>query len=343
MSTCPLPLGEKLNPSLRLAQEERERSLSPWAAKSRETRGRDRWIEECSVRTCYQRDRDRVLHSKAFRRLKQKTQVFIAPEGDHYRTRLTHTLEVAQISRTISRALSLNEDLTEAVALGHDLGHTPFGHSGESVLDGLAPGGFRHNEQSVRVVEVLEGMNLTWEVRDGIRHHTGPEEPSTLEGQVVRLSDRIAYLNHDIDDAIRANVLLQADLDGLPLGRMRHAERVSAMVIDTIEHSMGQSRIRMSEGMWRQLLELRGFMFERVYLDSAAKQEEKKAQRMLERLFHYFLEHPEELAVHYRCEICADTLSQHTVDYIAGMTDPYAIMKYKELFLPHPWALGGRP
>lgn len=321
---------------LRAQQEEYEVAyLSPYAAKSRESRGRELPLEPCTVRTCYQRDRDRILHSKAFRRLKHKTQVFIAPEGDHYRTRLTHTLEVAQISKTIARALRLNEDLTEAIALGHDLGHTPFGHSGEHTLNELVEGGFSHNKQSLRVVEVLEPLNLTWEVRNGILHHTGQEDPETLEGQVVKLSDRIAYLNHDIDDALRAGILAAGELPS-----ESHAERVSGMVLDTIQFSWGKSQVRMSPEMWLRLLDLRKFMFSRVYLGSVAKREEKKAQRLLTDLYHYFVENPSELAIHYQhCDSCPSSMTQHAVDYIAGMTDQYALMKYREIFFPKPWTL----
>ncbi|MDD2496861.1 MAG: deoxyguanosinetriphosphate triphosphohydrolase, partial [Desulfitobacteriaceae bacterium] len=285
-------------------QWEMEHLLS-YAAKSSETKGRQVSEDECEVRTCYQRDRDRIIHSKAFRRLKFKTQVFIAPEGDHFRTRLTHTLEVAQIARTIARALRINEDLTEAIALGHDLGHTPFGHAGEQALDEIVEGGFRHNCQSIRVVEKIEGgkgLNLTWEVRDGILHHTGPMKPATLEGQTVKFSDRIAYINHDIDDAIRGNIIRKTDLpwECLQILGDKHSSRINTMVKDIIQNSLGQSDIKMSAEIQGAMDELRDFLFKRVYIWSPAKVEEKKAREMLRSLFYYYINHNEELPGEYQ-------------------------------------------
>ncbi|MDN5347966.1 MAG: dGTPase [Clostridia bacterium] len=322
---------------LRLEAEQREKEwLSPFAALSSDTRGRQ-WPEEpCTVRTEFQRDRDRIIHSKAFRRLKHKTQVFIAPEGDHYRTRLTHTLEVAQISRTIARALRLNEDLTEAIALGHDLGHTPFGHSGEDALNEVVPGGFKHNLQSLRVVEKLEngrGLNLTWEVRDGIAHHTGPVKPQTLEGQIVRLADRVAYINHDIDDALRAGIISEKDLPAeciAVLGR-EHRTRINNMVLDIIKTSWGRPEIVMSPAVQEATDRLRSFLFERVYIGSRAKAEEGKAKKLLQALYYFYLEHPEKLPL--GCPGAGD-LERRICDYIAGMTDRFAIEQYKKFFVP---------
>lgn len=314
-----------------------EKILSPFAALSAKTKGRQYPEERCSIRTEFQRDRDRILHCKSFRRLKHKTQVFIAPEGDHYRTRLTHTLEVSQISRTIARALRLNEDLTEAIALGHDLGHTPFGHIGERVLDSISKNGFKHNLQSLRIVEVLEGgtgLNLTWEVRDGIRNHTGPQLPATLEGQIVRISDRIAYINHDIDDAIRANII---SIDSLPkecievLGKT-HRERINTMVEDVISYSMNKSYIGMSKRVGHATNQLRSFMFERVYISSVSQSEVEKANRIVKELFGYFLENIHKLPEEYSNVISQDGEEQGVCDYIAGMTDRYALSLYETLY-----------
>lgn len=302
------------------------------------------------MRTEYQRDRDRILHSKAFRRLKHKTQVFIAPEGDHYRTRLTHTLEVSQVARTIARALSLNEDLAEAIALGHDLGHTPFGHAGEFALNRLCPGGFRHNEQSLRVVEKLEessegkkrGLNLTFEVRDGIFTHTGPEQPATLEGQVVRLADRFAYINHDIDDALRAGVLLPADLPRPEIDYLGHtsSERLNTMIVDVIEHSQERSQICLSPYLQQALASLRSFMFARVYTSPLAKQEEYKTGRVIRQVFNYLVENPGLIksADGFRQ---GEALLRQVTDYIAGMTDRFIISLYQEIFIPKPWRAPG--
>ena len=323
--------------------EEIERKvLSPRAALASETRGRERPEEPCDIRTAYQRDRDRIIHCKAFRRLKHKTQVFLAPEGDHYRTRLTHTMEVAQISRTIARALALNEDLTEAIALGHDLGHTPFGHIGENALSEYVPGEFEHNIQSLRVVEHLEyggkGLNLTWEVRDGIVNHTGEGMPATLEGQIVRTADRIAYINHDIDDALRAGILRTEDLPAEPmevLGRYP-SQRIDYLAHDMVESSSDLEAIRLSERTWELMDRLRDFLFENVYIGSVAKAEEDKAVRVLRSLAEHYLENPGQLPVEFQPED-KDELPLKVCDYVAGMTDRYALTKYREFFLPRSW------
>ena len=311
-------------------REHEERWLSPLAVRSYETRGRARdEDDECRLRTPFQRDRDRIVHCKAFRRLKHKTQVFIEP-GDHYRTRLTHTLETVGISRTVARALRLNEDLTEAIALGHDLGHPPFGHTGEEALDRVLNERFgrrfRHNEHSLRVVEALErdghGLNLTVEVRDGIRHHTGPGEPATLEGKIVRIVDRVAYLNHDIDDAIRAGLL---DPDHLPedeielLGE-RGSRRIDTLVHDLVETSAAKGTIAQSEEVGRAMLNLRAFMFEHVYLSAAAEAQRAQATDVLRRIFDHFVTHPHELP-----EDRPGDLPQRITDYVAGMTDRFAL------------------
>jgi dGTPase len=315
--------------------------LSPYAARSGESRGRERDENPDPLRTCFMRDRDRIIHSKTFRRLKHKTQVFLAPEGDHYRTRLTHTLEVSQISRTIARALRLNEDLTEAIALGHDLGHTPFGHMGEEAFRELTPAPFHHNEQSLRVVEKLEyngkGLNLTWEVRDGILNHTGPDLPATLEGRVVRIADRIAYVNHDIDDAIRAGILRESDLPPSTLevmGRF-HNKRIDTLVKDMVVESQEKDDIYLSPAVAAALDELREFLFDRVYIGSVAKQEEDKAILVLSSLFRFYLEHPEEMPEEFSGG--GEDLRVRVCDYVAGMTDRYAMRKYHENFLPRVW------
>lgn len=313
-----------------------QKNLSPYAAFSSRTRGRQYPQERCNIRTEFQRDRDRILHCKSFRRLKHKTQVFIAPEGDHFRTRLTHTLEVSQISRTIARALRLNEDLTEAIALGHDLGHTPFGHIGERSLDKLTQNGFKHNLQSLRVVEVLEGgngLNLTWEVRDGIKNHTNSGNPGTLEGRIVALSDRIAYINHDIDDALRANII---SIDRLPksctdvLGHT-HRQRINSMVEDVILNSMDKPYIKMSDQVGEATSELRSFMFDEVYINTVSKFKEEKAYDILRKLFYYFLEDPHKLPEEYFKVISRDGEEQGVCDYIAGMTDRYALGLFESL------------
>ncbi|ADL69496.1 deoxyguanosinetriphosphate triphosphohydrolase [Thermoanaerobacterium thermosaccharolyticum] len=317
--------------------------LSPYAAHSMETKGRVSEEEKCDIRTDFQRDRDRIIHCKAFRRLSHKTQVFISPEGDHYRTRLTHTLEVAQISKTIARALRLNEDLTEAIALGHDLGHTPFGHSGEQVLNKLLKDGFRHNVQSLRVVDVLEnngsGLNLTWEVRDGILNHSTSGSPGTLEGKIVQLSDKIAYVNHDIDDAIRGKILTNDDIprDLRQILGDTHSKRINTMVRDIIENSMGKNDISMSDDIYEATYSLRDFLFKKVYIGSKAKSEEIKAKKVVEQLFNYFYENVDGMPKEF-VELTYKYGKERAVaDYIAGMTDKYAIIKYKELFLPSPW------
>ncbi len=313
------------------------RDLMPWAAHSADTQGRPRPEEDAdSVRTAFQRDRDRIIHSKAFRRLKDKTQVFIAAEGDHYRTRLTHTLEVAQIARTLARALRLNEDLTEAVALAHDIGHTPFGHAGERVLDELVPGGFRHYEQSLRVCDVLErpgGLNLTQEVRDGIVSHTASGRPGTHEARLVHLADRIAYVNHDIDDALRARIITQAELPKEPIRLLgeRHSQRIHRLALAVIEESQGQERAAMREAEAAALEELRQFLFQRVYFGSPPKKEEKKAEGLLRQLYIHYRENPDLLPE----QSAAGDAGVR--DYCAGMTDHFAISQYERFFMPRPW------
>lgn len=322
-----------------------EQYLSPYASLSSKSKGRDTYEEPCDIRPDYQRDRDRILHCKAFRRLKHKTQVFLAPEGDHYRTRLTHTLEVAQIARTIARSLGLNEDLTEAIALGHDLGHTPFGHSGEKILNDLCPDGFAHYEQSVRIVELLEkdgsGLNLTWEVRDGILNHRTSGHPSTLEGGIVRLSDKIAYINHDIDDAIRAKIFVEPELPAQYTDILGHSvrERLNTMIHDIINSSMGKPAIAMSPGMEEAMQGLRSWMFEHVYRSDIPKAEEGRAQQLIVSLYRYYMEHVIELPEEYLLMMVQRGEKKERVvcDYIAGMSDSYAIEKFKELFVPKAW------
>jgi dGTPase len=337
---------------LEAAEHER---LSPQAAFADQTKGRSAQIPLDPYRTEFQRDRDRIIHCKAFRRLSHKTQVFLAPEGDHYRTRLTHTLEVSQIARSIARALALNEDLTEAIALGHDLGHTPFGHTGEDALDkalarlvasdpGTVPDGYRHNIQSLRIVDKLEyegrGLNLTWEVREGILGHTGSEVPQTLEGQIVRIADRIAYVNHDVDDAVRAKVLDEADLPEGPLAVLgaRHAARITTMINDMIETSASSGRIGMSPRVWDAMMELRAFLFQNVYFSARAKAEEPKAAAVVAALFDHYLANPIELPPDERPEDATQVV-QAVVDYVAGMTDRFAIREYERLFVPKKWLL----
>lgn len=316
--------------------------LSPYAALSENTRGRVREAAECPIRTPYQRDRDKVIHCKAFRRLKHKTQVFLSPEGDHYRTRLTHTLEVSQIARTIARALRLNEDLTEAVALGHDLGHTPFGHAGERALNRLMPNGFRHYEQSVRVVERLEndgrGLNLTFEVRDGIRCHTTGQEARTMEGRIIRWADKIAYMNHDIDDAIRAGVIRESDIPQditAVLGDTKN-KRITTMVTSLIRNSPA-SVVNMDADVLEAYDALHEFMYEAVYLNDYAKREEKKVPHLIESLFGYYVRHPDRLPESMREIAEADGKEQAACDYIAGMTDRFAVDLYSNLFIPKAW------
>lgn len=321
--------------------------LSPYAAFSKNSRGRD--VEEvpCDIRPVYQRDRDRILHCKSFRRLKHKTQVFLTPRGDHYRTRLTHTLEVSQTARTVAKALRLNEDLTEAIALGHDLGHTPFGHAGERALNNLCSRGFAHYEQSVRVVERLEkqgrGLNLTWEVRDGIRNHRTSGSPATLEGQIVRYADKIAYINHDIDDAIRGGILEEEDIPreyrGILGGSTR--ERLNTLIHDIVRYSMDKPKIQMSEEVGGAMQDLRTFMFQNLYTNPKAKGEEIKAQELLEALFSHYMEHPEEMSEEFLDMLKKDQEEKEIVvcDYISGMTDQYAIYKFNEYFIPKAWSI----
>ena len=319
-----------------------KQNLSKYAALSMNTRGRLTYEEKCDIRTDYQRDRDRILHSKAFRRLKHKTQVFIAPEGDHYRTRLTHTLEVSQIARTIARALRLNEDLTEAISLGHDLGHTPFGHTGENVLNEIHPGGFKHNEQSLRVVDTLEGgkgLNLTYEVRDGILKHTGGIGSETLEGRIVSFSDRIAYINHDIDDAIRGGIL---EISSIPEECMKvlgytHNKRINTMITDIITESMGRDEIFMSSIISQATNELRKFMFDNVYIGSTAKSEEKKARNIIKGLYEYYIQNPDEIPVDSIMKNKNSDIQRLVCDYIAGMSDRFAINMFTKLYIPSPW------
>ena len=332
--------------TVREAIEDREYTfLSPYASFSRDTRGRDRPEEPCDIRPAYQRDRDRILHCKAFRRLKHKTQVFLAPEGDHYRTRLTHTLEVSQIARTIAIALRMNESLTEAIALGHDLGHTPFGHAGESVLNQVCGEGFSHYQQSVRVVEVLEkkgrGLNLTLEVRDGILNHRTAGNPSTLEGKIVRLSDKIAYINHDIDDAIRAGLFVEEDLPREFTDILGHSvrERLDIIIHDIIKNSMDQPYITMSPYVEYAMKGLREWMFEQVYFNEVAKAEEKKAKELVRDLFAYYMKNTDKLPQEYleMMEERGDTKERTVCDYIAGMSDSYAITLFENLFIPKSW------
>ena len=303
--------------------------LSPYAAKSAISKGRLIPMEKCDLRSEFQRDRDRILHSKTFRRLKHKTQVFLSPTGDHYRTRLTHTLEVSQVARTIARALRLNEDLVEAISLGHDLGHTPFGHAGERTLNSLMQAGFEHNKQSLRVVDVLEKLNLTYEVRDGILCHTGSRQAETLEGQIVRYADRIAYINHDIDDAIRAGILSERDIPehiSDVLGNT-HGKRIDSLVRAVISGS-GDGEIKMPPAIQTIMDELRQFMFDNIYNShSLAKKEEKKAERIVEMLFGYYIKHTDEIP-HYT----AEEGEQAVGDYIAGMTDVYAVNEFSTDF-----------
>lgn len=319
--------------------------LSPYASFSRESRGRAQKEEECDIRPVFQRDRDRILHCKAFRRLRQKTQVFLQPMGDHYRTRLTHTLEVSQNARTIAKALRLNEDLVEAIALGHDLGHTPFGHAGERALNEVCERGFRHNEQSVRVVDVLEkqgkGLNLTWEVRDGIRNHKSSGHPSTLEGKLVQLSDKIAYINHDIDDAVRGGILKEEDLPAEYTDVLGHSSkaRLNRMVHDVITQSMDQPQISMSEEVWKAMRGLRQYLFEHVYLNPVAKGEEAKVMHMITNLYHIYMEKPELMPEQFlrMMENGSASREQAVCDYIAGMTDSYAVHTFEEYFIPKCW------
>lgn len=325
------------------------RRLNPLAAFADQSMGRPRKEEfpEEDVRTCYQRDNDRIVHSKAFRRLMHKTQVFLNPEGDHYRTRMTHTIEVTRIARTITRALGLNEDLAEAIAMGHDLGHTPFGHAGEAALSRCLGKPFRHNEQSLRVVDVLEndgnGLNLTHEVRLGIVGHTGSYIPETLEGQIVRRSDQIAYVNHDIDDAVRAGILTNEDIPS-DISRVlgnTHRERINTLVCNAIQTSREAGCICLTSDVDQALKDLRSFMFDNVYRNPIAKGEESKAKAMLQQLFEYYITHPEALPEDFQPQLSFDGMERTVCDYIAGMTDNYAVHKYNEIFVPSGWNVRG--
>lgn len=326
-----------------LEQLEKE-YLSPYATLSMNSKGRLKEEEQCDIRPVFQRDRDRILHSKSFRRLKDKTQVFLTPEGDHYRTRLTHTLEVSQNARTIAKALRLNEDLVEAIALGHDLGHTPFGHAGERALDKVCPYGFKHSEQSVRTVDILEkdgqGLNLTYEVRDGIRNHQTEGMPATLEGKIVRFSDKIAYIHHDMDDAIRGSILKESDVPkeiGDVIGYTT-GERLDHFIHDLVTTSYGKDDIMMSEPVAEAMKKLRKFMFERVYMNPEAKSEESKAEMLVETLYSYYLKHVDLLpADMLRLMEHGEPKEKLVCDYIGAMTDRFAIAKYEEIYIPKSW------
>lgn len=328
-------------------EEMEQQLLSPYAMLSTRSAGRDFPEEECDVRTVFQRDRDRILHCKSFRRLEDKTQVFLAPQGDHYRNRLTHTLEVSQIARTIAKALRLNEDLVEAIALGHDLGHTPFGHAGERALNQVHEGGFAHYRQSVRVVEVLEkngkGLNLTREVRDGILNHRTSGNPSTLEGQVVRFSDKIAYIHHDMDDAQRAGIISEDDIPvtmRMLLGYTTR-ERLNTFVHDIIENSLDKDHIEMSPLIQEAMMDLRQIMFRNVYNNPVAKKEERKAIKMLTELYEYYCSYPDAMSREYR-ELIAERgekKEQVVCDYLSGMTDQYSMEKFREIFIPEGWGV----
>ena len=331
-----------------LERQEHEH-LDKRAAFADESRGRlhpeEPRVED--VRTVFQRDTDKIVHSKAFRRLMHKTQVFLSPEGDHYRTRMTHTLEVSRIARTIAKALNLNEDLAEAIAMGHDLGHTPFGHAGEVALTEATGVAFRHNEQSLRVVDILEnggeGLNLTYEVRMGILGHTGDRIPETLEGQIVRWADRHAYVNHDIDDAIRAGILENTDIPksiARVLGNT-HSQRINSLVCDTITTSREAGKICLSPQVEKALNDLREFMFQNVYRNPVAKGQEVKARGMLKRMYEYYYNHPEALPEDFQPQLSFDGMERTVCDYIAGMTDNYAVDKYTELFIPSGWQVRG--
>lgn len=330
-------------------ERQEHRKLDPKAAFADQSKGRLRYEEsrEGDVRTCYQRDTDRIVHSKSFRRLMHKTQVFLQPEGDHYRTRMTHTLEVTRIARTITLALGLNEDLAEAIAMGHDLGHTPFGHAGEDALSRCLGKPFRHNEQSLRVVDILEkdgqGLNLTHEVRDGILCHTGDPWPSTLEGMVVRRSDQIAYVNHDIDDAIRAGLLTDEDIPHAITAVLGHShrDRVNTLVCDAVSASREAGTVMLSPAVDAALRDLRSFMFERVYRNPVAKSQECKAKDMLQRLFEYYISHPEAMPEDFQPQLSFDGMERTVCDYIAGMTDNYAVDKFTEIFIPMGWQTKG--
>ena len=332
--------------TFREQQEQTELNmLSPFATLAANSKGRKDPIEPCPLRTCFSRDRDRIIHSKAIRRLKHKTQVFLSPSGDHYRTRLTHTLEVSQIARTIARALKLNEDLTEAIALGHDLGHTPFGHAGERALNAVSSIPFRHYEQSARVATVLEPMNLTYEVLDGMSCHSGDKLPETYEGQIVRISDRIAYINHDIDDALRGGIIREEDLpkEATALLGSSHSARIDALVRGVVDHSLNNDQVSLcptvtiDPEIGHAMDVLRAFMFESVYTGSRAKEEEAKAERLMQRLFRHFNETPQEIPDEFASVREQEGVERAVLDYLAGMSDTYVINLYRELYLPKGW------
>jgi dGTPase len=335
---------EKENYSLREKTYRIEETfLSPYATKSQNSKGRKVQEEECAMRTCFQRDRDRIIYCKAFIRLKNKTQVFFSPEGDHYITRLTHTLDVAQIARSLARALSLNEDLAEAIALGHDLGHTPFGHSGERILDKLSPDGFKHNEQSVRVVDVLEkdgkGLNLTFEVIDGILNHNNNAPSATLEGKCVQFADRIAYINHDLNDAIRAGILTLADVpkDIIEILGATSRERINTAITSVYRKSAGKAKVEMEEEVLSASERLRSFMFDRVYNTEFAKGEEEKAERMLSAMYYFFEKNPENLPQIYQNLLDKYPINTVICDYLSSMTDRYAVYMFNKIFVPRGW------
>lgn len=322
-----------------------EETLSPFASLSKNSKGRDKDEKECKYRTCYTRDRDRIIHSKSFRRLKHKTQVFLVPEGDHYRTRLTHTLEVSQIARTLAKTLKLNEDLTEAMALGHDLGHTPFGHTGERVLNEIMSGGFEHNVQSVRIVEKIErngeGLNLTWETRDGILNHGTECKPSTLEGKCVQLADKIAYINHDMDDAINAKILKETDIpkEYRDILGSTVRKRIDTLIVATIEASKGINDIKMDKTIYDAMYKLRKWLFENLYNSKTIQAEEAKAVYVVEKLYEYYKKNISELPIEYKILLDKGEKNDKVVgDYISGMTDEYAIYRFEDLFVPRGWS-----
>ncbi|MCR5558227.1 MAG: deoxyguanosinetriphosphate triphosphohydrolase [Butyrivibrio sp.] len=325
--------------------EERETQiLSKFATLSKDSKGRDRDETPCDIRPCFQRDRDRILYSKSFRRLKDKTQVFLSPDGDHYRTRMTHTLEVSQNARTIAKALRLNEDLAEAIALGHDLGHTPFGHAGERALNEVCPFGFRHNEQSLRIVEHLEnygsGLNLTWEVRDGIINHEMELRAATLEGRVVRLSDKIAYMHHDMDDALRGGILVESDVPRELAKVIGYTNRewIDSFIHDIISNSMDQDDIKMSPEVDDAFHKLRKFMFERVYTNPVAKSQEGKVEDMIKILYQYYVDHIDKLPEYLKRMMDQGTEKERAVcDYVSSMTDRYAVAVFEEVYIPRSW------
>ncbi len=325
--------------------QKEEMFLSPYACKSVNTVGRLVYEEPCPMRTDFQRDKDRIIHCKAFRRLKNKTQVFFSPEGDHYRTRLTHTLNVSQIARSIANMLGLNEDLTEAISLGHDLGHTPFGHAGERTLNKLNPNGFKHNIQSGRVVDILEnggkGLNLTREVVDGIINHKTNSSPKTLEGKAVSIADKIAYINHDIDDAIKGGIITKEDLPKTTkeLLGLTSRERINTMLFSILKESEGKNKVAMEEEIYLATFELRNFMFERVYNDKTFKEEEKRADRMLTALYEYYFDNTDKLPQNYQNMLLSESKETVLCDYISGMSDIYAVNTFKEIFIPNNWKL----